>query len=393
MWALKYRPKSLDEVLGQQYPKQIIRGALKKKRASGFLITGPWGSGKTTITRILAKALACTNPLHTGEACLKCDSCIAIDRDATQNYVEFDAASWGSVADIRRIIQDATSAPTGESPFRTIALDESHMLTTQAQNALLKTLEENPEFTVFMLITTDPQRLLPTIASRCIPIALQPVPKTEVCAHLKSICNIEGVSFEDVAIDIIVEETYGHVRDALTLAETISLAGHITVENARKHLNLDLEDQVTKILLLSLTNTEELIEQLDKACQDHAAEQVWKACLRIITNAEMLRLAPNRATHTPQAKELADLYATRLAVAAEWILEKGNGLLVRTLSDLAVALYNLKDQLGVTVQERRDDNKKSVQLGVPKNQQRARIKGMEKTFTPDEFAKGLGFYK
>jgi len=142
MWAIKFRPKILDDVLGQEWPKEVIRGALQKKpEALAWLIVGVWGTGKTTITRILGKSIACSEPTQSGEACQQCQSCKAIEAEASPNYTELDAASTSGADDMRDLIREVYSAPVGDSPKRTVALDEAHMLSRVAQNVLLKTLD------------------------------------------------------------------------------------------------------------------------------------------------------------------------------------------------------------------------------------------------------------
>jgi DNA polymerase-3 subunit gamma/tau len=195
MWATKYRPSTLDGVLGQDYVKQVLRGRLQKntKESHGWMLVGPYGAGKTTILRILAKSLACPTPSPSGEACHKCQSCQAIDADASLNYREIDAASYSKADDIRDLVVEAKLSPTGDSPNRVIALDEAHVMSKTAQNVLLKTLEETPPTTHIILITTDPQNLLPTIKSRCLTLELSPVEKTHVVNHLAQICKLEEI--------------------------------------------------------------------------------------------------------------------------------------------------------------------------------------------------------
>jgi DNA polymerase III subunit gamma/tau len=394
-WAIKYRPKILDDVLGQVYPKQVIRGALEKAvrgelGAVSWLFTGPFGGGKTTTIRIIAKALACIRPTISGEACQVCQSCLAIEQDNSQNYTEIDAASRSGAEDIRDLIQEAFASPIGGSPSRVIALDEAHVLSKTAQNVLLKTLEENPPSTHIMLITTDPQKLLPTIISRCIKIDLQPVERPLVVEHLKKVSALENVDCEQDALEAIVLATHGHVRDALTLAETVAMAGPITLANVKHHLHLDLDEYVVILLAKAGLDWDETEKEVEKLTQDYPPHELWAALKRVVIQAELSRLSPSRSNSNDQVKKVVERFGGRLPLGAEWALGKGNQLAVRTASDLVVALAVLQDQLGGGVVQQ--TTKKDRALGQPKRK-RAEVgfSPLEKSYSQDDFAAALGF--
>lgn len=395
-WATKHRPKILDEVLGQAFPKDIIRGALRKaKVGSGkgmsWLICGSYGCGKTTITRIAGKALACHSPSPDGEACQVCPSCVAIEAEVSHNYTEIDAASRSGVADIRSIVQEMTLSPTGGSKFRTLALDEAHSLSPQAQNALLKSVEEPSPCTHVMFITTDPDKLLSTIRSRCVIVELEPVDRKALVEHLARICRVENVEYEQAALEIIVAQSRGHVRNALTTAEKISLAGSLTLVAVRKSLHLELEDKTVHLVSEIGIDWDRTAEEVEMLSQDYPPSSIWKAIHRTITQSELFRLAPSRAPQSEHIKKLVERYGDRLTTASEWVLSKGEDITVRTETDLIVSLSVLSNQLGagVTPVEARRD----VKMGVPKRGKQGLPLngGKETSMPPKEFAGRLGF--
>lgn len=388
-WATDYRPRTLADVIGQEWPKQVIRGALERQKgARAWLLSGGWGCGKTTITRILAKAFACHNPSVRGEACQTCSSCKAIDADNSPNYTEVDAASRSGVEDIKRLIADVYQSPVGGSPYRTIALDEVHALSKAAQNALLKTLEEPSATTHLFLVTTDPEKLLNTIRSRCLNVILEPVERKTLVKHLAKICEAEKVEYEETALELIVVQKHGHVRDVLTLAETISLGGPLNLTNVKKNLHLDLDEHVVNVILHLGEDWDKTTDQVEFLTQDTPSHEIWNTVRRLLINAQLQRLTT--AKSTDGAARLVDKFGARVSVASEWILEKGSGINVRTDADLIVAFSVLQSTMGVIVDSNALELKKK-NLGQPKARKAQRhIVGKQQVFDPDDFVSGLG---
>jgi len=252
---------------------------------------------------------------------------------------------------------------------------------------LLKTLEDLPPTTHIMLITTDPQKLLGTITSRCIPIELQPVAKGEVVEHLKKICDLEEVDYQIRALEVIVSQKYGHVRDALTLAEVISLAGAISVDNVRKHLHLALDDYAADIVI-NAEDWDNTLDAVDKLTQDYSPEDLWEAAMRVIKQGELYRLAPNREPDSEKVKKLIDLFGARLATASEWVLSTGKTITVRTAADFVIGLSFLRDQLGVVQTE-----EKTRAMHGHSKAHRQQIAVPDQKLTADKFAESIGFVK
>lgn len=223
--ARKWRPQNFDDVIGQEHVTQTLRNAVKSDRiAHAYLLVGPRGIGKTSIARIFAKALNCTKKKGP-EPCGKCDSCVEIARGTSMDVVEIDGASNNGVDQIRDLRETVKYAPTNK--FKIYIIDEVHMLSTPAFNALLKTLEEPPPFVKFIFATTEPQKILPTIISRCQRFDLRRIPVKMIVDRLNLIAKTEKVEISDDALLAIARGAEGGLRDAESaLDQLISFRGN-----------------------------------------------------------------------------------------------------------------------------------------------------------------------
>ena len=191
--ARKYRPARFEDVVGQEHITQTLKNALRNGQlAHAFLFCGPRGVGKTTCARILAKVINCTNVSNDFEACNQCASCKALNENASFNIIELDAASNNSVENIRTLIDQVRFQPQ-QGKYKVFIIDEVHMLSTQAFNAFLKTLEEPPPYAIFILATTEKHKILPTILSRCQIFDFKRIQVPEIAAHLQHICDRESI--------------------------------------------------------------------------------------------------------------------------------------------------------------------------------------------------------
>jgi DNA polymerase-3 subunit gamma/tau len=237
--ARSWRPKTFPELLGQDHVVKALSHALDQGRLHhAWLFTGTRGVGKTTIARIMAKALNCTGEDGKGgmtsQPCGKCPACIGIDQGRFVDYVEMDAASNRGIDDIRDLLEKAAYAPAN-ARYKVYMIDEVHMLSPPAFNALLKTLEEPPEHIKFILATTDPQKIPVTILSRCLQFNLKQMPVPLIVEHLEKVLAAEKVAYEVNALRVLAKAAQGSMRDALSLTDQAIAyaAGKVSEESVR----------------------------------------------------------------------------------------------------------------------------------------------------------------
>jgi len=238
--ARKYRPTTFDEVVGQNHVAKTLKNALQTdKLAHAFLFCGPRGVGKTTCARILAKVINCENPIDKVEPCNECSSCKSFNDNASFNIIELDAASNNSVEHIRTLIEQVRFQPQ-QGTHKVFIIDEVHMLSSQAFNAFLKTLEEPPPYAIFILATTEKHKIIPTILSRCQIFDFKRIQPQDAANQLKYICENEDRKFEQEALYLIGQKADGAMRDALSIYDKIaSSAGEvITYKDVITNLNI-----------------------------------------------------------------------------------------------------------------------------------------------------------
>ena len=242
--ARKYRPATFDTVVGQNNITSTLKNAIRNQQlAQAFLFTGPRGVGKTTCARILAKTINCMNLSEDIEPCNKCESCVSFDSSASFNIHELDAASNNSVEDIRNLV-DQVRIPPQVGKYKVYIIDEVHMLSSNAFNAFLKTLEEPPAYAKFILATTEKHKIIPTILSRCQIYDFRRITVPDIINYLTFVAGNEGVKTEPIALNVIAQKADGAMRDALSIFDQlVSFAGNnLTYNLVRENLNvLDYE--------------------------------------------------------------------------------------------------------------------------------------------------------
>src|ERR1041384_1942517 len=218
--ARKWRPRDFGSLVGQEHIVRALRHALEQKRLHhAYLFTGTRGVGKTTLARILAKCLNCETGI-TPQPCGKCSACVEIDGGRFVDLLEVDAATNTKVDEMRQLLETAQYAPT-RGRYKVYVIDEVHMLSTSAFNAMLKTLEEPPEHLKFILATTDPQKIPVTVLSRCLQFNLKQMPAPAIVSHLQNILGQEGVTFESPALRLLAQGAHGSMRDAFLAKDVL----------------------------------------------------------------------------------------------------------------------------------------------------------------------------
>ena len=238
--ARKYRPSTFRSVVGQQSLTHTLKTAIVSGRlAHAYLFCGPRGVGKTTCARIFAKTINCEHPTAEGEACNECPSCKAFNEQRSYNINELDAASNNSVDNIRDLT-DQVRIPPQTGRYRVFIIDEVHMLSQAAFNAFLKTLEEPPEYAIFILATTEKQKVIPTILSRCQIYDFARITVPDIVQQLQYVCEQESIEAEPAALNVIAQKADGAMRDALSIFDQVaaSTEGHITYQSALDNLNV-----------------------------------------------------------------------------------------------------------------------------------------------------------
>jgi DNA polymerase III subunit gamma/tau len=252
--ARKWRPRDFDSLVGQAHVVKALSHALDNQRLHhAYLFTGTRGVGKTTIARILARAVNCEQGISR-TPCGKCQACVEISQGRFVDLLEVDAATNTRVDEMRALLENAMYAPTA-GRYKVYVIDEVHMLSTSAFNAMLKTLEEPPGHVLFILATTDPQKIPATVLSRCLQFALRQLPPDQLADHLAHILTEEQIAFEPGALRLLAKAARGSVRDALSLTDQAIAysAGHVGEETVRTMLGA-VDQQVVHQLLQALAN-------------------------------------------------------------------------------------------------------------------------------------------
>ncbi|MBP8875743.1 MAG: DNA polymerase III subunit gamma/tau, partial [Neisseria sp.] len=308
--ARKWRPKTFADLVGQEHVVKALRNALDKGRLHhAYLLTGTRGVGKTTIARILAKSLNCEQGQH-GEPCGVCASCTQIDAGRYVDLLEIDAASNTGIDNIREVLENAQYAPT-VGKYKVYIIDEVHMLSKSAFNAMLKTLEEPPEHVKFILATTDPHKVPITVLSRCLQFVLRNMTTQQVAAHLAHVLESEQVPFEPAAVQLLGRAAMGSMRDALSLLDqAIAMgSGSVTEQDVRQMIGA-VDKRYLYELLQYIVNQdgEALLEKAQEmAARAIGFDSALSELAMLLQRLTLLKTVPAALADDPEHETLARL--------------------------------------------------------------------------------------
>ena len=318
--ARKYRPRRFDEMVGQGHVVQALGNALAQRRLHhAYLFTGTRGIGKTTVSRILAKSLNCLGEDGHGDVtaqpCGVCAACTAIDADRFVDYIELDAASNRSIDEVRDLIERAAYRPA-VGRFKVFMIDEAHQLTKDAFNALLKTLEEPPEYLQFVLATTDPEKMLPTVLSRCLQFNLRPMAPELVQEHLAKVLAAENVPCDEGALRLLGRAARGSMRDGLSLTDQAIAygAGQVTEAAVRAMLGSASNHLAPSLLdALAARDGAALLQCLDAMRgQGSSALAVLEDMAELLQLAAIEQAVPGALDDADERAEAARALAVRM---------------------------------------------------------------------------------
>lgn len=301
--ARKYRPSTFKSVVGQHALVNTLKNAVKSGRlAHSYLFCGQRGVGKTTMARIFAKAINCEHLTADGEPCNECESCRAFNEQRSLNIIELDAASNNSVDDIRQLT-DQVLVPPVTGRYRVFIVDEVHMLSAAAFNAFLKTLEEPPKYVIFILATTERQKILPTILSRCQKYDFQRITPSDIAEQLKYVADHEGYTTEPEALNVIAQKADGAMRDALSIFDQVAAAsmGNITYRAAIDNLNVLDYDYYFRLVDAFADNNVEQSLLVYKDVRDHGFDS------RVFINGVAAHLRELVVAHSPELVSLMEV--------------------------------------------------------------------------------------
>lgn len=296
----RYRPRKFSDMVGQGNVVEVLKKIALDSgwRPSALLITGPFGTGKTTSARLIARALLCDNKIDGYEPCGTCDSCRSMDLDNHSCCTEVDAASHGAVADVR-VMKDVLAYRTTDKP-QVIILDESHNLSHPAQNALLQILEEGRKEVLFIMCTTESKKMLPTIKSRCVELQMQLLSMPQIFARMKEVSDLEGFKYEEKALKIVASYVRGHARDALIMLEQLAkMADEITEDLVRKYLKLDRYVEVYELLIEE--DRKAAWVKMEHLLCNYSAGELADAIGEVLINAYKLKLGLDEFTAVDKA--------------------------------------------------------------------------------------------
>lgn len=278
----KYRPLNFKDVVGQETAIIILKSILKKGDFfSPFMFTGIYGGGKTTLARILARAILCEAITEDCEPCNRCASCISFLKNANLSYEEIDAASNSGVDKIRQLRDSSYYKSLGMSDKKVVVIDECHSISSQGNEALLKQLEDNDGRQIYIFCTTSPEKMLDTVRSRCFEFSIQQVSPEVIAGHLKYICEQERITHDQDSLQIISEQCFPHIRDCIKELDYLSNLGKVTKEITFDYFKINTRTDYLKIIYNLKFNIKEAISLLKKTSISNDPTKIYQGLISV----------------------------------------------------------------------------------------------------------------
>lgn len=335
MWDVRYRPLRFSDVMGQGGTIQVLRARLRNGTAldTSYIFSGGHGQGKTSLARILARGLLCQDLGEDGEPCNECDNCQAILTETSMAFAELDAASRGTIDNVRKIVDNLVFVVPG-APKRVYIFDEVHRMSRDSQDVLLKPLEDKKLVGIFC--TTEPAKIRGTIRSRCEEYPVRKIAREEILQRAQSILQQEGVEYEDDALLTIIDHSGGHVRDVINRLEMIAQLGKVDLTTVREHLHLSLVSTYYEILL-ALGESSKAVTMVEEACDRVGADDVSAGLAEAAMDAYRLAhgiFAEFMHVDRELASKVHGLYGDRVIELAEYFLRTPRATKVGLVCDV-----------------------------------------------------------
>jgi DNA polymerase-3 subunit gamma/tau len=316
----KWRPASWGEVVGQEHIVQTLQNAVEGDRvAHAYLFAGPRGTGKTTCARLLAKAVNCLDEKPGNRPCNQCKNCVAVNEGRFMDLIEIDAASNTSVDDVRDLRDKITFSPS-QGKFKVYIIDEVHMLSTSAFNALLKTLEEPPSHVIFILATTEIHKIPATVLSRCQRYEFRRIPIQLIILKLRDLCKDEGIDIQDETLSMIARQSTGSLRDAISLIDQLSsMSKQISLETAQEMMGTATNQAVLELVNALVERTHasglEIIHKTLDAGGD--PRQFGRQIVDYLRNVLLVKMGLGSQTDAPaDVRKFMTTHAAQISVTA-----------------------------------------------------------------------------
>jgi DNA polymerase III subunit gamma/tau len=364
MYGITHRPEDFESVIGLDPVKRVVRATLQSGDLdNAYVFSGPWGTGKTTMARIFARAVLCQNKQEDQSPCNKCSSCKSFLKDSNPSYMEIDAVGKGNKEDIDHLL--GSLSYENMAGRRIILIDESHRLSSAGNDALLKVLEDPnlSQDVIFIFCTTEVEKMTEALVSRCTRFSIISPNSAQIKSKLKLICEREGLEYDDTALGIIADYGNGHYRDAENALRSVSRLGKIDVESVGDVLSIYTVD-VARLLLELRMSLKDALATADELCSKSSVNSIYSTILKLLVDTKKLSLTGKdpEGNYEKLLKDISSTYGNALVPILDYILGKDK-MSDKTVfqSDLILVHYKfLRGDFDTTVEQKIQSNKTSA---------------------------------